>query len=158
MNLIWTDFAANALVGTRGWVDNRTLPSNPQDYDALRKRGNLSTTVSATSDRVSVRPYIRRTHYHWLYAIPAGLTLLFAAVICATALVAVVSGRGTLSRVRYHLDSLSAGRLLVALETGVSDFGSKTAEWLESSGQKKMSLAKRGDGSASTVDSPIRRK
>jgi hypothetical protein len=84
--------------------------------------------------------------------------LLLAAVICATALVAVVSGKGTISRVRYHLDSLSSGELLVALETGISDIGSRTAEWLEVSGRKKMSLAKRRDGNVLlTVESSIGR-
>jgi hypothetical protein len=156
MNLIWTDFAANALVGTRGWLDDRTLPPNLQGDDALKERGNSSSTISATKSRVSVRPYIRRTHYHWLYAIPAGLTLLLAAVICATALVAVVSGKGTVSRVRCYLDSLSSGRLLVALKTGVSDFESRTPEWLEVSGRKTMSLAKGEDGDVLfTVDDSI---
>jgi hypothetical protein len=28
MNLIWTDFAENAYVGTRGWLDDRNLPPN----------------------------------------------------------------------------------------------------------------------------------
>jgi len=146
MNLIWTDFAANALVGTRGWLDDHTLPPNLQGDNALQKRSNSSSTTSAARSRVSVRPSVRTTHYHWLYAVPAGLTLLLAAVVCATALVAVVSGKGTISRVRYHLNSLSSGRLLVALNIGVSDFESRTAEWLESSGRKKMSLAKREDG------------
>jgi hypothetical protein len=148
MNLIWTDFAANALVGTRGWLDDRTLPPNLQGDNVLQKRGNSGTTTSATGSRVSVRPYIRRTHYHWLYAIPATLTLLLAVVICIATLVAVVTGKSTASRVRYHMNSLSTGRLLLALETGVCDFESKTAEWLEISGRKKTSLTKREDGGA----------
>jgi hypothetical protein len=156
MNLIWTDFAANALIGTRGWLDDRTLPPNLRGDSSLRRRSNSSSTISGTRSRVAVRPYIRRTHYHWLYAIPAGLTLLLATVICATALVAVVSGKGTISRVRYLLNSLSSGRLLVALKTGVSDFELRTTEWLEASGREKMSLAKRADGDVLlTVDNSI---
>ncbi|GAB7336616.1 hypothetical protein MBLNU13_g10313t1 [Cladosporium sp. NU13] len=158
MNLIWTDFAANALVGTKGWVDDRILPPSLQGDDALQKRDNSSNSILAAGAHVSVRPYIRRTRYHWLFAIPAGLTLLLVAVICATTLVSIVSGKGTVAQVRFHLDNLSAGRLLVALETGVIDFGSKTAEWLEVNGRKQMSLTKRkDDGTLISGDDSISR-
>jgi hypothetical protein len=145
MNLIWTDLAANALVGTRGWVDNRVLPPNLQSEETLRKRDISSSTSTTAASRVSVRAYVRRTRYHWLYAIPAGLTLLLVVVICVAALVAVVSGKGNVRRIRHYSDSLSAGRLLVALKTGVRDFESSSAEWLKVSGRRRMSLANRAD-------------
>jgi hypothetical protein len=89
-------------------------------------------------------------------AVPAGLTLLLSVIICVTALVAVVSGKGNVRQIGHYLDSLSAGRLLVALKTGIRDFESRSTEWLEVSGRRRMSLAKRAEGDVlSTVDSPL---
>jgi hypothetical protein len=89
-------------------------------------------------------------------AIPAGLILLLPVIICVTALVAVVSGRGNVRQIRHYSDSLSAGRLLVALKSGIRDFELRSAEWLEVSGRRRVSLAKRAEGDVlSTVDSPL---
>ena len=148
MNLIWTDFAANALVGTRGWVDDRGLPPNLQGASALQKRDDPATSRASTSGSASVpvRIYVRQTHYRWLYAIPAAVTLLLAAIICAAALVALACGKGSVARIGYYLNHLSAGRLLVAVQTRVREFGSKREVWLEGGGRTSLALATDGDG------------
>jgi hypothetical protein len=135
MNLIWTDLAANALIGTRGWVENRALPPNLQGEDMKQKKDLISSnTIDAISSRVPVRVYVRQIRYRWLYSTPAGLILLFAVIICAATLAAVLSGKGTIRRIEHYLNHLSVGRLLVANETKVKDFNSTTRDWLNELG------------------------
>lgn len=142
MNLIWTDLAANALMGTRGWVENRTLPPNLQGEDMKQKKDLISNnTTDAMSSRVLVRVYVRQTHYRWLYSIPAGLTLLLAATVCAATLAAILSGKGTIKRMKHYLNHLSVGRLLVANEIKVKDFNSTTCDWLKGLGRSTIPVA-----------------
>jgi hypothetical protein len=137
MNLIWTDLAANALVGTRGWQSgNSDLP--PDLQNPLQKRADTSTHTERGQLPIRIfRPVVR---YRWIYGIPAAICLLLAGLICLAALVAVISGRATTSRIRHYLNRLSAGRLLVALRFGTSDFDSGGKFWLGTSGRTELPL------------------
>jgi hypothetical protein len=139
LNLLWTDIAANAFVGTRSWLTKGTLPPNladtgipalREDLDARQAAntsgggggGNSITPAPANTQdlmrddavaSVPVYVYEHRVRYRWVYAIPALLCLALATLICAGALVAVVLG-GTVGRVRYYMQRLSTGRVLGA--------------------------------------------
>ncbi|KAK5169528.1 uncharacterized protein LTR77_005504 [Saxophila tyrrhenica] len=142
MNLIWTDFAANALIGTRGWLSGKdTLPPNLNMQSPLQKHAEPHAPPRSGSGSVPVRIYQRTVHYRWIYAIPAFLCLFVAGLICLSAVVAFISGKGRVSRVRHYLNRLSAGRLLVALKLEERDWESSTKLWLAMRGGRSVSLA-----------------
>lgn len=104
-NLIWTDIAANMLVGTRKWGSDSSLPPN------LQKRDESSSTEKGEM-LVPVTVYDREIRYHWPFAVPALLSLLLGGLVASAALLSVFLGRGAPERVRYYLYGLSSGRLL----------------------------------------------
>jgi hypothetical protein len=152
MNLMWTDLAANALIGTRGWLSSKdSLP--PNLHGTLHKRGE--TRRSNADALVPVYVYQRVVRYRWVYGIPAALCLLLAAIVCAAAIVAVASGKGGISRLRYYLNRLSAGRLLAALKLADHNFDSNTALWLDVSGKRRVSLSGSGYESLPTEEQHV---
>jgi hypothetical protein len=100
LNLIWTDIAANMVVGTKGL----------EPYSAsMRKRDD-----AATRKTPPVVNYTRRIQYKYIYGIPSFLTLaLFALAILATIVLAVFSGAKP-STMRLFLQHTSAGRFLTS--------------------------------------------
>lgn len=138
MNLIWTDVAANALIGTRGWLSEEdALPPNLQG--SLRKREEGRS--EKRSVQVPVHVYQRVVRYRWVCGIPVALCLMLAAIICLAARVAVASGKGSVGRMQHYLNRLSAGRLLAALKLGEHDYHSSRETWLAASGRKPVPLA-----------------
>ncbi|KAK1047674.1 hypothetical protein LTR74_017697 [Friedmanniomyces endolithicus] len=127
MNLRWTDLAANALIGTRSWLSNGSLPPNLQ---GLQRRDSVP---SIGDGQVPVYVYQRVIHYHWVYGIPAAKCPLLIAAICLSASISVGTGRGSMSR-------LSAGRLLAALRLCEEDFVSPSKEWARGLGSAQLSL------------------
>lgn len=103
LNLIWTDIAANMVVGTKG-LEPHVAP--------MRKRDD--TTTSSESKTPPVINYTRRVRYKYVYGIPAFLTLtLFVASILTTTVLAIVAGAKP-STMKTFLQHLSAGRFLTS--------------------------------------------
>jgi len=133
LNLIWTDLAANMLVGTKSWNSGNSLPPNLQKRD--------TTTGSTSSVLVPVTVYHNQIRYHWPFAIPALVSLLLFAIILASALLLMLLGRGGPARVRYYLFHLSAGRLLSSIQyPGECDRRAPTQEWIARVGRKPSDL------------------
>ncbi|KIW86078.1 hypothetical protein Z517_01472 [Fonsecaea pedrosoi CBS 271.37] len=135
-NLVWTDIAANMLVGTRSWNSDDQLPVN------LQKRSEDGTS-SADSDHavIPVTVYQRRIRYRWRFAIPAFLALALLLAVLLAALVSVLSGRGLPARVRHYLFHLSSGRMLGEIQyTGECDKLAPTNEWLARVGSRRSDL------------------
>lgn len=123
LNLIWTDLAASAAVGTKGVLG----PVN---------RGTAGETVP-----VSVSPLVHRIKYHYLFGVPA--FLLAAAVILGTAIVLVSAymGHASIARIRMRLQQVSAGRILTTLlYPEHSTLGMSPDEWSVRSGSKQVNL------------------
>jgi len=76
-NLIWTDVAASAVVGTKGVLGP----------------GNLATENQVP---IMVTPTVMRIKYHYPYAIPALLTALVLFCITIAALIAVLFSHGSI--------------------------------------------------------------
>lgn len=135
LGLIWTDAAANIMTGSRGWDSISTRPGN------LSNRQNQSDNGGSESERlVPVKVFRLRVRYHWLYAIPALMTIvMFLSILClATCCMFFRSGP---RRVRYYLDHLSAGRLLADQQhPGGSIKLAGTKEWIRSVGRERVNL------------------
>ncbi|EXJ74703.1 uncharacterized protein A1O5_01397 [Cladophialophora psammophila CBS 110553] len=150
-NLVWTDIAANMLVGTRNWNSGNGLPAN------LQKRDDDGTSGGGSDQAlVPVTVYQQRIRYHWPFAIPAFLALaLFLAVLLA-AFISVLSGRGLPARVRHYLFHLSSGRMLGDIQyAGECDKLAPTNEWLARVGGRRSDLHACASHKASDVSGSI---
>jgi hypothetical protein len=129
VNLIWTDLSANAVVGTRG-----QLPSSP--LQNLAKRDDPATIV-----KVPITVYTRRIRFHVYYGIPAFFVLALSAFVALTALVFLLLGRASPSRMRYYLNHTSAGRILTTfLYTNDCAPDAPRADWIRAVGRKRIDL------------------
>ncbi|EXJ94562.1 hypothetical protein A1O1_02958 [Capronia coronata CBS 617.96] len=134
-NLIWTDLAANMLIGTRSWTSGSALPAN------LQKRADTANGSDGNSAVVPVTVYQRQIRYHWLFAIPAFLALFLFLVVLMAALVSVLSGRGLPARVQHYLYHLSSGRLLGSIQyPDEGDSLAPTKEWIARVGRRPSGL------------------
>ncbi|KAL4895553.1 hypothetical protein BDV59DRAFT_211740 [Aspergillus ambiguus] len=141
IDLIWTDLAANTVVGTRGWglravATDEGIPSESSTTGRLRRR------VAAGSDGddaavVPVAVYKRKIRYRIPFAVPAfivaGVTL--AALVCLVAL--VVMRRTGVTRLKMFLESTSVGGALALLL-----FKSETAgaQWMKAIREKNVKI------------------
>lgn len=119
VNLVWTDIAANSVVGTKGW-------GLGSDADA----GALPT--------VPVTAYRRRVRYHIPYAVPGFVVLAEAAVALAVAIALLVAGRTGPRKLRTLLESTSAGRImgLFLWPDKSAEQGTTTSEWVKTVGTR----------------------
>jgi hypothetical protein len=134
LNLIWTDIAANAVVGTKSW-----LPSPP--LTDLQKRQDQSSQVA----QVPVTVYSSRIQYNWLFAIPALVALAISGLIGLTTLALMVVGHARPSKMKRYLNALSPGRILATfVYPNECDQQVATTTWLQTVGSKKIALPKHG--------------
>jgi hypothetical protein len=128
INLIWTDVAANAIVGTKSW-----LPES----NTLTKRADGSTQQVL----VPVNQYTRRVRYHLLYAIPAFIVLaIFVSVFCFSFVMAILGQAGP-SRMKAFLTRTSVGRVITSLlHPGDLATGAPTKVWAQRLGKMYIDL------------------
>lgn len=122
-SLIWTDIAASAVVGTKGVLG----PGN---------------TATENQVPIMVTPTVMKIKYHYPYAIPALLTALVLVFVTIAAFTVVLFGHGSISRIRLHLQQLSAGRIYTTFlypEPGIMAIKSK--QWARAAGKKIIDLS-----------------
>lgn len=103
INLLWTDLASSAVVGTKGVLG----PENG-GTSAEPTTGRDATPLVVS---VSVAPIVQRIRYHYPFAIPAFLLLLVIFATLAAAFVAAVAGKSSVGAVRQRLKDTSVGRV-----------------------------------------------
>ncbi|RDA88500.1 hypothetical protein CP532_6663 [Ophiocordyceps camponoti-leonardi (nom. inval.)] len=124
-NLIFTDFAASAVLGTKSILS----PVKQED----RSR-----------ERFLVRPHVLVIRYKLPYAVPA---LVSAAVVCLIVFLSVVfacAGTDGLAGIRKHVQRLSPGRIyttVLAPRGGGSDLTMKSREWNRRFGAQLIDLS-----------------
>ncbi len=133
LNLIFTDYAANVLVGTRSQLTSTNRLPNLKRDDKIRP------------EEVRVRLYHRVIRYRWVYGIPAVLSLLVVAFISVGAIVALLTERGSIKRVKHYLWNLSAGRILTTfIYPESSHMYSNTKEWIRVVGANNITISRDG--------------
>ncbi|KAF2477234.1 uncharacterized protein BDR25DRAFT_165332, partial [Lindgomyces ingoldianus] len=100
INLMWTDIAANAVVGTKSQLPSESLHN-------LGKRAGAKATAL-----VPVTIYTRRIRFHPAYGVPAFLVLALCALVVFMSFGLMLLGRATPSAMRRNLNQTSAGRIL----------------------------------------------
>jgi hypothetical protein len=135
LDLVWTDVAANAVVGTKGWGLSSAAS------------GQLKTIVKHASDGndaqqtlVPITIYEKRIRYQILYAIPAFIMLaVTVAVFCSVSVLAVM-GRTGPGRMRKFLEATSAGRIIGKFLWAEKGAGKGTKEWIEAVGTRRVRI------------------
>ncbi|KAK4119572.1 hypothetical protein N657DRAFT_650068 [Parathielavia appendiculata] len=129
INLLWTDLAASAVVGTKGIS---TTPINTQGQEEPPPPPII----------IHVRPAVRRTRYHFAYGIPAFVLLAVLVALTAGSICAWLARVSNLDKVRRRIHQLSAGRIFtIVLYPGESDFGMSPKQWSLMSGAKTVRFA-----------------
>jgi hypothetical protein len=104
IDLVWTDVATNAVVGTTGWGLTAS-PSSAADGDQSSK---------SESKNVNVPVFVYGSHirYRIPWAIPAFVTLGITAMLLGLLVTMLVTGRTGFKRLRSTLESTTLGRVL----------------------------------------------
>jgi len=122
-SLIWTDFMASAIVGTKGVLG----PGNNAQKNIIP---------------LSVTPIAMKIRYHIYYAIPAILALLLVLIITIMALaVTCFYGLG-IERLRNHMRQISPGRIYTTfLFPTPGGMSMRSREWGRSLGRNQIDLS-----------------
>ena len=137
LNLIFTDYTANMLTGTRSQLTINNLPLSEQK--AITSRSEKKN--KSEPGQVSVHLYHRIIRYRWVYGIPAFLSLLLVALIVVGAGVALLTNQGSIKRVKHYLWNLSAGRILTSfIYPRSGHMQSATKEWIRAVGAKNITI------------------
>lgn len=116
INLIWTDLAANTVVGTKGWglnaasLENSTLFLTNASLLTEQSVAGHSSTL-----QVPITLYQRHIRYRLPYAIPAIIVLATILFILSTLLVLLGRRRTGSTKMRQLLDGTAAGRIMALL-------------------------------------------
>ncbi|GAB1316942.1 Peptidase A1 domain-containing protein [Madurella fahalii] len=138
IKLVWTDIAANSVVGTKGWgLDD------PITTSALPRSRKRAAADDAADDLVPVTVYYRYMRYRLPYVVPAIVVLTLTAIVMVTWVVLLVLGRTGTSRMRWLLDATSSGRILGAfLWPGeAAAVRQSTDEWVKTVGTRVVFVA-----------------
>ncbi|KAF9891491.1 hypothetical protein FE257_003958 [Aspergillus nanangensis] len=131
-NVIWTDIAANAVVGTRAWnwsarPDSLALPEDQAPGSTLG---------------VKVLPFERHLGYQLPYAIPAIFVAVVVGVILLATVAVVVMGRVGVGKMRRFLNNTSVGRSFTTfLYPENSHRQAKTGSWIGNAGVNVVDLS-----------------
>ena len=135
MHLIWTDIAANMLVGTRNWNTKSNLPPNLQKRDGVAQLEETPVCGHHLRAPDSLQVVLCNSSL---------LSLALVALITIAALLLMLFGGGTPSRVDYYLKHLSSGRLLVAAKYPAEDKEAPTKVWIKQVGRRQSDLHRHG--------------
>jgi hypothetical protein len=123
VNLIWTDMAASAIVGTKGVLG----PGNA---------GSARDTV-----QIVIQPIVSKIKYRYLFAIPACVLAVMILIISSIALLTLILRRSNLDTMRRRLYQSSTGRILTMfLYPGDCDMKTTSKKWSQAVGTKDVDL------------------
>jgi len=139
LDLVWTDVAANAVVGTKGWGLS-SAASGP--LKTVMKRASDGNDAQQTLVPITI--YEKRIRYRLLFAIPAFIILaVTVAVLCSVSVLAAM-GRTGPGRMRKFLEATSAGRVIGKLSWTEKGVGKGTKEWIEAVGTRRVRITSEG--------------
>jgi hypothetical protein len=135
-NLIFTDYAAAAVVGTKGVLG----PGNAAAQNLVP---------------LTVTPTISVIRYHWPFAIPAFLVIAAVLVFTAVAAIVMLCRRHNIGRLRMHLNQLAPGRIFTTFLSPEPGAMSLSAEaWNRAMGKLVIDLSDEHSFGAGKSDMP----
>lgn len=126
LKLVWTDVAANSVVGTKGWVSQ--APAVP---DGLQKRS------SEEAVRVPTYSYSNKVQFNYLYGIPAFVLCLASILLIAATLVSGVKQKVGFGKLRKYINRTYMGVSTMALLYPESS-GAGNKEWESATAKQKL--------------------
>ncbi|OJD16538.1 hypothetical protein AJ78_03315 [Emergomyces pasteurianus Ep9510] len=162
VNAVWTDVAANAVIGTKGWISH-------QGRARIARRQNSPPPTENELREVPVVVFQKVIKYDLKFAIPAFLALVFALVIASTSCLLCLFGRARPSRMRRYLFYTSPGRIMASfVYPNQTDPQAPSKEWNKSVGYKRIAvdgpvprakdevmMAKFGNTNTTNADAPL---
>lgn len=131
INLVWTDLAANAIVGTKGWGLTSVAAG-------LAKRA----TDGGHTGMVPVTAFRKQVRYRIPFAVPAFVVLAVALAVFVTVAVLLATRRTGLTTLRRLIDATSPGRLISQKLWPEEAYGLNTKEWVRRVGPRKVVVTK----------------
>lgn len=133
INLVWTDFVANGVVGTRGWASESKAPN-------LAKRD-----VDQNSGSPLVPIYVMRRHvlFKYRYGIPAFIVCALALVLVGTALGLTIMRKTSVGKLKRYVNHTSFGRGVASMlypESFTQEFSK--SEWERQTANKQIIIGK----------------
>jgi hypothetical protein len=137
-NLIFTDYAAAAVVGIKGVLG----PGNVAAQNLVP---------------LAVTPTISVIRYHWAFAIPALIAALGLLFFTALAVIIILFRRHNIGRLRMHLNQLSPGRIFTTfLSSEPGGLSLSADDWNRCMGKQIVDLS--GDypfGAEAVPEKPV---
>ncbi|KAK2776513.1 hypothetical protein FQN53_002684 [Emmonsiellopsis sp. PD_33] len=165
IDLVWTDVAANSVVGTKSWL-------GPRKHNDLAKRddhGGSPRPKEGDLVEVPVIVFNRRVKYHLKFAIPAFVALLLTTIVAAVSCVLCIFGRARPSRVRKYLFHTAPGRIIATYAyPGQVSQQAPSKMWDRAVGSKRIAVGdlaprsldtlKMGNDVNTNIDAPLLHK
>jgi hypothetical protein len=129
VNLIWTDMAAQGVVGTKGVLGSNNI-------------GLFNETT-----QITVTPIIHKIKYHYLFGIPAFILAAVLIAILLSALMLAATRRAGLATLRKRLQQSSIGRILLVFrhsEQSNTEISGK--QWNRMMGKTEVDLSNVSNG------------
>ncbi|KAL5360297.1 hypothetical protein BJX96DRAFT_165054 [Aspergillus floccosus] len=139
VDLIWTDLAANTVVGTRGW-GLRAAASDvgiPNENGSITRRSTTSTSDSDTTVPVAV--YERKIRYRIPFAIPAFVIAAVTLGVLVGLVVLLGLRRTGIGRLKLFLEGTSVGRVLAVL---LFEIDTADAGWMKAVREKRVKITR----------------
>ncbi|KAF2123035.1 hypothetical protein BDV96DRAFT_681620 [Lophiotrema nucula] len=131
IDLIWTDLAASAVVGTKGTLG---AGNSGNDEEAMK---------------MNIRPIKRKIKYHLPFAIPAFILAAILLILSGATALSVILGKSSFAILRKRLHQASTGRILVASVELVGDvFDVSSTKWNKEYGKIEIDLGINGGSTA----------
>ncbi|KAL0941987.1 uncharacterized protein CTRU02_204750 [Colletotrichum truncatum] len=123
LELLWTDIAASAVVGTKGAL------------------GAANSGAEDETTRIVVQPYGRRIKYRYAFGIPAFILLLVMISILTVLIATAIFASSTVTVLRRRIQQLTVGRVLTTfLYPENSNLFISSKEWSQNNGEKVINL------------------
>jgi hypothetical protein len=123
LNLIWTDMAAQGVVGTKGVLgsDNAGLPNE--------------------TTQITIRPIVHKIKYHYLFGIPAFILAATLLGIIVAAIISAATRRSGLALFQKRLHQSSIGRIVLAFQyPEQSSMKIPSKKWNQTMGRTEVEL------------------
>jgi hypothetical protein len=136
LNLIWTDNAASAVVGTKGVLG----PMNAASENVVP---------------LFVTPKVSKVKYRWPFAIPALVAAVGLCFVTLLAILVVLSGRGSFKRLALHLKQVSPGRIYTTfLYAEPEAMAAKSKDWNRKMGKVMVDLSGKFPEGSEAISNP----
>ncbi|GES63394.1 hypothetical protein ATEIFO6365_0007008100 [Aspergillus terreus] len=141
IDLIWTDLAANTVVGTRGW-GLRAAASHegiPEGGGSGITRRSPTKSTEGDDTKVPVAVYERKIRYRVPFAIPAFVIAVVTLGVLVALLVLLGLRRTGIARLKLFLEGTSVGRVLALL---LFEIDTTDAGWMKAVREKRVQITR----------------